>query len=196
MGRRSVHGGDCYSRERGETASGGGREAGEMWRGGGEGGEGRNWHRAHHLPSPPSLFFFLPSVQRLWEVATRKTRGSGGVDGQFNIPFFPISALPFLTPTDLPSSSLPLFNRVAVAIFALLHSPTAPTRTIVIEQYRPPIGKTIIEFPAGLIDEGEGPEKTALRELAEETGYAGGSREGGEGTIKSVSGVMVSDPGE
>lgn len=194
MGRRSVHGGDCYSRERGETASGGGREAGEMWRGGGEGGEGRNWHRAHHLPSPPSLFFFLPSVQRLWEVATRKTRGSGGVDGQLTIPLFPISALPFysyvLIFPRLPHPS------VAVAIFALLHSPTAPTRTIVIEQYRPPIGKTIIEFPAGLIEQGEGPEKTALRELAEETGYAGGSREGGEGTIKSVSGVMVSDPGE
>lgn len=107
------------------------------------------------------------------------------------LPFFAIaeSLFPSLSP-------LLFFSPSAVAIFALLHSPSQPIRTIVIEQYRPPIGKTIIELPAGLVDEGEGPEKTAMRELAEETGYAGGSREGGEGKVKSVSGVLVADPGE
>lgn len=99
----------------------------------------------------------------------------------------------FSSPRSL-TSPCPL--RSAVAIFALLHSPTHPTRTVVIEQYRPPIDKKIIELPAGLIDEGEGPEKSALRELAEETGYGGGSEEGGKVKIRSISGVVVSDPGE
>ena len=41
------------------------------------------------------------------------------------------------------------------------------------KQFRPPVGKVCIEFPAGLIDEGETPEMAAVRELKEETGYVG-----------------------
>ncbi|KAI1089489.1 ADP-ribose pyrophosphatase [Rostrohypoxylon terebratum] len=41
------------------------------------------------------------------------------------------------------------------------------------KQFRPPSGKIVIEFPAGLVDEGETPEEAALRELREETGYIG-----------------------
>lgn len=41
------------------------------------------------------------------------------------------------------------------------------------KQYRPPVDKTVIELPAGLLDEGETPEECALRELREETGYIG-----------------------
>lgn len=44
-------------------------------------------------------------------------------------------------------------------------------RLLLIQQYRPPVGKTTIEFPAGLIDPGESPEVAAARELREETGY-------------------------
>jgi ADP-ribose pyrophosphatase len=36
------------------------------------------------------------------------------------------------------------------------------------------IGETLIEVPAGTIDEGETPDQTACRELAEETGYRAG----------------------
>lgn len=39
------------------------------------------------------------------------------------------------------------------------------------KQYRPPIGKIVIEVPAGLVDAGESPEQAAIRELKEETGY-------------------------
>lgn len=44
---------------------------------------------------------------------------------------------------------------------------------ILIKQFRIPFQRELIEFPAGLVDEGERPEETALRELSEETGYSG-----------------------
>lgn len=44
---------------------------------------------------------------------------------------------------------------------------------VLIEQYRPALGRTIIEVPAGMRDvEGEAPELTAQRELGEEVGLA------------------------
>lgn len=45
------------------------------------------------------------------------------------------------------------------------------TKTLVISQFRPPLNCWSIEFPAGLIDEGETPEEAAKRELEEETGF-------------------------
>ncbi|MBF0344909.1 MAG: NUDIX hydrolase [Nitrospirae bacterium] len=48
---------------------------------------------------------------------------------------------------------------------------TANDETIVIKQFRPPIGKYVIEFPAGLNDRNEPLEEVAKRELLEETGY-------------------------
>jgi ADP-ribose pyrophosphatase len=38
-------------------------------------------------------------------------------------------------------------------------------------QYRHPLGRVMLEFPAGKIDPGEPPFACAVRELAEETGY-------------------------
>jgi len=96
--------------------------------------------------------------KRVWEVADRPTRGKSGID--------------------------------AVAVLALIRSKTNafPLSTVIIEQYRPPIGKFIIELPAGLIDDGETPEEAAKRELREETGYEA------EGIIDS-SAVLANDPG-
>jgi ADP-ribose pyrophosphatase len=39
-----------------------------------------------------------------------------------------------------------------------------------VRQYRPAIGRTLYEIPAGVIDHGESPERTARRECEEETG--------------------------
>ena len=44
---------------------------------------------------------------------------------------------------------------------------------MIIVQYRPPVEAFCVEFPAGLIDEGESPEQAAVRELREGTGYFG-----------------------
>jgi ADP-ribose pyrophosphatase len=45
----------------------------------------------------------------------------------------------------------------------------------------------MLEFPAGLIDEGETPAETALRELKEETGYMG--------RVESVTPPLYTSPG-
>lgn len=58
----------------------------------------------------------------------------------------------------------------AVAIICTL-KPSG--RLILVRQYRPPVARLTIEFPAGLVNPGEDPEETAVRELREETGYRG-----------------------
>lgn len=55
----------------------------------------------------------------------------------------------------------------AVAVIAL----TADNKLVMVEQYRKALERTLIEIPAGKLEPGEEPEKTAIRELEEETGY-------------------------
>ncbi|EDR11028.1 uncharacterized protein LACBIDRAFT_316136 [Laccaria bicolor S238N-H82] len=128
-----------------------------------------------HFETVLNVHLLIYFEKRLWECAERKTRRSTGID--------------------------------AVAILALLRSKANafPLSIVIIEQYRPPIDKFIIELPAGrprssslsihhahklqgLIDEGETPEEAAFRELEEETGYKAHK-------VLEVSPVIVSDPG-
>ena len=44
-------------------------------------------------------------------------------------------------------------------------------RVAMIQQYRYPLGKVLLEFPAGHVEKNESPLVTARRELQEETGY-------------------------
>ena len=60
-----------------------------------------------------------------------------------------------------------------VAIITILKRKGMGNHFVLVRQYRPPLRKYTIEFPAGLIDPNESPEECALRELAEETGYKG-----------------------
>lgn len=62
----------------------------------------------------------------------------------------------------------------AVVIVPLLRKAgSSKVETLLLDQYRPPVGRVTVEFPAGLIDKDETPEDAALRELREETGYVG-----------------------
>lgn len=54
----------------------------------------------------------------------------------------------------------------AVGIIALQQG-----KMLMVEQYRKPLERTILEIPAGRIESGEDPRHTAVRELEEETGY-------------------------
>jgi len=49
---------------------------------------------------------------------------------------------------------------------------TADGNLVFVRQYRHNLKAHVLEFPAGVISEGEEPEAAALRELEEETGYA------------------------
>ena len=59
---------------------------------------------------------------------------------------------------------------------AVLIVPVLPDgRLVIVRQFRYPLDRILIEFPAGKLDPGEGPLATAQRELREEAGYVAAS---------------------
>ncbi|KAM8910103.1 ADP-sugar pyrophosphatase isoform 1-T4 [Spinachia spinachia] len=74
-----------------------------------------------------------------------------------------------------------------VGIIALLKRTLHKDCVVMVKQFRPPMACHTLEFPAGLIDEGESAETAALRELKEETGY--------KGEVVGITPVTCLDPG-
>jgi ADP-ribose pyrophosphatase len=80
----------------------------------------------------------------------------------------------FLEEVELPNGKTSTREIVkhpgAVAVLAI----TPENKIIMVEQYRKPLERTLVEIPAGKLEKGEEPETTAKRELEEETGYTCG----------------------
>ena len=77
----------------------------------------------------------------------------------------------FFVTRDKEISTEPCNKANAVVVVARhFETPESKPRLVVIKEYRIPLRDYEYGFPAGLIDEGEIPEETAIRELKEETG--------------------------
>jgi ADP-ribose pyrophosphatase len=59
----------------------------------------------------------------------------------------------------------------AVVIVPMLEDASGQVRLVLERQFRYPVGRVMVEFPAGKLDPGEGGLACAQRELLEETGY-------------------------
>lgn len=80
-----------------------------------------------------------------------------------------------------------------VGVIAILDDPKAGASLLLQKQFRPPLNKVTIEVPSGLIDEGETPAESALRELKEETGYI--ATIPGDDNAAAEGFLMWNDPG-
>lgn len=71
---------------------------------------------------------------------------------------------------ELPDGTIIQYARVKLPDFVTI-LPILQDKIVMIYNYRYPINEWSLELPAGFINQGEKPKKTAFRELQEETGY-------------------------
>ncbi|CAM9100677.1 unnamed protein product [Phaeothamnion confervicola] len=126
-------------------------------------------------------------VEREWEACFRTTKPaseeSGGVDAVYIVAHLtsappmppPLQSADTRGPAGAPAAVMAVPPRTATPVAAAAAAATAGggDALVVVKQFRPPVGRPTLEFPAGLVDDGETCEEAAVRELQEETGFAG-----------------------
>lgn len=103
---------------------------------------------------------------RPWEVVRQDDRGD------FDI--FSVRTMHARSPED---GSVHEFNLACAPDGVAVIAVTPDDQLVMVEQWRHPVQRVTLELPAGTVDEGERPEAAGVRELREETGYAGGKPE-------------------
>jgi 8-oxo-dGTP pyrophosphatase MutT (NUDIX family) len=83
----------------------------------------------------------------------------------FETPFFQVEAL------SSPDMEGPPHYRLSGPDSAIMLVFNNRAEILVVRQFRPALGETTMEFPAGAIESGESPLAAAEREVLEETGY-------------------------
>lgn len=73
-----------------------------------------------------------------------------------------------------PGAAPQAYHFVSLRDYVAILARTLDGRYPLVRQFRPAIEADTLEFPAGMLDEGETPEQCCRRELAEETGFAAG----------------------
>lgn len=63
-------------------------------------------------------------------------------------------------------------ERISIGGIVVMVAITPAGNVLLEKQFRPPLGRDVIELPAGLVDPGESMETAAKRELIEETGWS------------------------
>jgi ADP-ribose pyrophosphatase len=69
------------------------------------------------------------------------------------------------------TGDLHAFHVVEVPLCVQVIPFTPDGQVVLVEQFRPGVQRVTLEFPAGVVEDGEHPVDTAVRELEEETGY-------------------------
>jgi len=83
----------------------------------------------------------------------------------------------FVEATNPRSGAVKRFSVIDSVDWVNVIALTGDGRVVLLRQYRAGVNRVCLEIPGGMIERGEDPCAAAARELAEETGYTGGSLE-------------------